>query len=57
MDRLSELESWRRTLGMANSGSSMMSREEGMALIAELQDAERRLWMLKHELRRLLEEA
>jgi hypothetical protein len=33
----------------------MMTREEGMALIAEVQKVRRQLWRLRYELRRVLE--
>ena len=56
MDRYPDLESWRRSLAMANPGSAMMTREEGMALIAELQEAEDRLRRLRYELRKLLDD-
>lgn len=57
VDRLSELESWRRSLAMANPQSEALTREEAMRLLAELQDVERKLWALKQELRRLAEGA
>jgi hypothetical protein len=41
---------------MANPGSPMMTREEGMALIAEVQDVGRQLWKLRYELRKLLDD-
>ena len=56
MDRLSVLESWRRSLGMANPNSPALTREEGMALIAEVQQVRRQLWRLRYELRRLLDD-
>jgi hypothetical protein len=47
-----ELETQHR---QANPGSDMMTREEGMALIAEVQKVRRQLWRLRYELRRVLE--
>jgi hypothetical protein len=41
---------------MANPMSEVMTREEGMALIAELQEAEQRLRRFRYELRKLLED-
>ena len=57
MDRYSELESQRRSIAMANPGSMALDREDAMALISELQEAERRLRGLREGLRGLLEEA
>jgi predicted nucleic acid-binding Zn-ribbon protein len=55
MDRLSELESMRRSIAMLNPRTArVLDREEAMALLQELQDVERRLWTLRRELRRLL---
>lgn len=41
---------------MANPGSEMMTREEGIALISEVQEVRDRLTRLRYELRRLLED-
>jgi hypothetical protein len=54
VDRLSELEAWRRSLAMADPHSPLLDREEAMALLRELQDTERRLKVLRDGLRRLL---
>jgi hypothetical protein len=56
MDRVSELEAWRRSIAMANPQSAALTREEAMALLRELQEVEQRLWALKRELRRLADE-
>jgi predicted nucleic acid-binding Zn-ribbon protein len=57
MDRLSELESMRRSIAMLNPRTArVLDREEAMALLQELQDVQRRLWTLRHELRKLLDE-
>lgn len=56
MDRSSELESWRRSIAMANPRSPALDREEAMKLLAELQEAERRLRRLRDALRQLLDE-
>jgi predicted nucleic acid-binding Zn-ribbon protein len=57
MDRLSELEGMRRSIAMLNPRTArVLDREEAMALLRELQDVQRRLWMLRQELRRLLDE-
>ena len=56
MDRLSELESMRRSIAMLNPRTSALDREEAMALLGELQDVERKLLTLRRELRRLLDE-
>lgn len=54
MDRLSELESLRRSIAMLNPRASALDREEAIALLAELQDVERRLRALRRGLRELL---
>ena len=41
VDRLSELESMRRSIAMLNPRASALDREEAMALLRELQDVER----------------
>lgn len=41
---------------MANPRSPALDREEAMALLSELQDVQRRLWRLKYELRKLLDD-
>jgi hypothetical protein len=57
MDRLSELESIRRSIGMLNPRTpAVLDREQAILLLTELQDVERRLWMLKDALRRLLDD-
>ncbi len=43
MDRFYELENWRRSLVMLPPGSLALDREDAVALIAELQEAEGRL--------------
>ena len=40
MDRFYELENWRRSLVMLPPGSLALDREDAVALIAELQEAE-----------------
>jgi len=57
MDRLSELESMRRSIAMLNPRASALDREEDMALLRELQDMERSLRALRDGLRRLLDNA
>jgi len=56
VDRLSELESMRRSIAMLNPRASALDREEAMALLRELQDVERRLVALRDGLRRLLDD-
>jgi len=56
MDRLSELESMRRSIAMLNPRAAALDREEAIAVIAELQDVERRLGTLRDGLRRLLDD-
>jgi hypothetical protein len=56
VDRLSELESMRRSIAMLNPRASALDREEAMALLAELQEMERRLRTLRGGLHRLLED-
>jgi len=56
MDRLSELESMRRSIAMLNPRASALDREEAMALLRELQDVERRLRCLRDGLKRLLDD-
>jgi predicted nucleic acid-binding Zn-ribbon protein len=57
MDHFSELESMRRSIAMLNPCTArVLDREEAMALLQELQDVQRRLWSLRHELRKLLDE-
>jgi hypothetical protein len=57
MDRLSELESLRRSTGMLNPRTpAVLDREQAILLLTELQDVERKLWMLKDALRRLLDD-
>jgi len=56
MDRLSELESMRRSIAMLNPRESALDREEAMALLRELQDVERRLVALREGLKELLDE-
>ena len=57
MDRLSELETMRRSIAMLNPRASALDREEAMALLLELQDVERRLRTLRDGLRTLLDES
>ncbi len=58
VDRLSELESMRRSIAMLNPRTArVLDREEAMALLQELQDVQRRLWRLRHEIRKLLDDA
>ena len=54
MDRFHELENWRRSLVMLPPGSLALDREDAVALIAELQEAEGRLRGLRDALRLLL---
>jgi len=56
MDRLSELESMRRSIAMLNPRASALDREEAMALLRELQDVERRLTTLRDGVRELLDD-
>jgi predicted nucleic acid-binding Zn-ribbon protein len=42
---------------MLNPEAAALDREETMALLQELQELERRLWTLRHELKRLLDDA
>ena len=56
MDRLWELETLRRSLAMLPPLSPGLKREEAMRLIAELEDAERRLRGLRDGLAKLLED-
>jgi hypothetical protein len=57
MDRLSELESLRRSIAMANPRSPALDREDAIALLSELQDVQRRLCRLKYELQRLVDDS
>ena len=57
VDRLSELESMRRSIAMLNPRASALDPEEAMALLRELQDVERRLSALRDGLKRLLDES
>jgi len=54
MDRFYELENWRRSLVMLPPGSLALDREDAVALIAELQEAEGRLRGLRDALKLLL---
>jgi len=54
MDRYYELENWRRSLVMLPPGSLALDREDAVALIAELQEAEGRLRGLRDALKLLL---
>jgi hypothetical protein len=54
MDRFYELENWRRSLVMLPPGSLALDREDAVALIAELQEAEGRLRGLRDALKMLL---
>jgi hypothetical protein len=54
MDRFHELENWRRSLVMLPPGSLALDREDAVALIAELQEAEGRLRGLRDALKMLL---
>ena len=54
MDRAYELENWRRSIVMLNPGAPALTREDAMALIAELQEAEGRLQALRVALRRVM---
>ena len=56
MDRSSELESIRRSIAMLNPRAAASDREEAMALLAELQEVQRRLGALRSGLRSLLKE-
>ena len=55
-DRLSELESMRRSIAMLNPGASALDREEAMALLRELQDVEGRLRDLRNGPPKLLDD-
>jgi hypothetical protein len=55
MDRLSELESLRRSIAMAPPRSpDALDREEAMRVLSAAQDVERRLWALREGLKQLL---
>jgi hypothetical protein len=54
MERFYELENWRRSLVMLPPGSLALDREDAVALIAELQEAEGRLRGLRDALKLLL---
>jgi hypothetical protein len=54
VDRFYELENWRRSLVMLPPGSLALDREDAVALIAELQEAEGRLRGLRDALKLLL---
>jgi len=54
MNRFHELESWRRSLVMLPPGSLALDREDAVALIAELQEAEGQLRGLRDALKLLL---
>ena len=57
MDRLYELENLRRSLAMLPPGTkAALDREEAMALLAELQEVERRLRNLRNALRVVIHE-
>jgi hypothetical protein len=56
VDRYYELEDWRRSIVMLPPGSQALDREDAVALIAELQESERRLRGLRDALRGLLDE-
>jgi len=53
MDRYYELENWRRSIVMLPPGSPALGREDAAALVAELQEALRRLRALRDALRRV----
>jgi len=55
VDRLSELESMRRSIAMLNPRASALDREEAMALLRELQEVQRRLRTLRDGMRTLLD--
>ena len=54
MDRAYELENWRRSIVMLPPGSHALDREDAVALIAELQESERRLRALRDALRQVM---
>jgi hypothetical protein len=54
MNRYHELENWRRSLVMLPPGSLALDREDAVALIAELQEAEGQLRGLRQALKLLL---
>jgi len=54
VERLSELESWRRSLALADPRSPTLDREEAMRMLSELQDVERRLRDLRAGVKKLL---
>jgi len=49
-----ELENWRRSIVMLPPGSQALSREDAVALIAELQETGRRLRALRDALRQVM---
>jgi hypothetical protein len=55
-NRAIELEDWRRSIVTLPPGSHALDREHAVALIAELQESERRLRGLRDALRELLDE-
>jgi len=54
MDRSYELENCRRSLVMLPPDSQALSREDAVALIAELQETGRRLRALRNALRQVM---
>jgi hypothetical protein len=56
VERLSELESMPRSIAMLNPRASALDRGKAMALLAELQEVERRLRTLREELPKWLDE-
>jgi hypothetical protein len=56
VDRRYELENMRRSIAMLPSGAAGLSREEAIALLAELADVQARLERLRDGLRRLVDE-
>jgi hypothetical protein len=51
MERPKDLESWRRSIIMLPPGTPALDREDAAALIAELQEAERKLRVIREALR------
>jgi hypothetical protein len=57
MDRRSELEHVRRSLAMAQPRSMAMTREDAMAILTELSEAQAKLDRLRQALRLLADDA
>jgi hypothetical protein len=57
MERRYELDNLRRSLAMLSPGAHALGREDGIDLVAELEDTQERLRRLIAELRRVADEA